>query len=101
MINPLEFYTNTKAELEKKAIVLKIKSARLSTFRFAVFLGISFLIYSFFGIYPVVFIIAFFGIALFSFLVFKYIKLKKEKAIIDAKIKINTTEIREFLLYLF
>ena len=59
MINSLEFYTNTKAELEKKAIVLKIKSARLSTFRFAVFLGISFLIYSFFGIYPVVFIIAF------------------------------------------
>ena len=47
MINSLEFYTNTKAELEKKAIVLKIKSARLSTFRFAVFLGISFLIYSF------------------------------------------------------
>ena len=94
MINSLEFYTNTKAELEKKAIVLKIKSARLSTFRFAVFLGISFLIYSFFGIYPVVFIIAFLGIALFSFLVFKYIKLKKEKAIIDAKIKINTTEIR-------
>ena len=94
MINSLEFYTNTKAELEKKAIVLKIKSARLSTFRFAVFLGISFLIYSFFGIYPVVFIIAFLGIALFSFLVFKYIKLKKEKAIIDAKIKMNTTEIR-------
>ena len=47
MINPLEFYTNTKAELEKEATVLKIKSTRLSTFRFAVFLGISFLIYSF------------------------------------------------------
>lgn len=94
MINPLEFYTNTKAELEKEATVLKIKSTRLSTFRFAVFLGISFLIYSFLGVYPLVFIIAFLGIALFSFLVFKYIKLKKEKAIIDAKIKINTTEIR-------
>ena len=94
MTNPLEFYTNTKAELEKEATVLKTKSARLSTFRFAVFLGISFLIYSFLGVYPLVFIIAFLGIALFSFLVFKYIKLKKEKAIIDAKIKINTTEIR-------
>ncbi|MDC1464740.1 DNA mismatch repair protein MutS [Polaribacter sp.] len=94
MINPLEFYTNTKAELEKEATVLKIKSTRLSTFRFAVFLGISFLIYSFLGVYPLVFIIAFLGIALFSFLVFKYIKLKKEKAIIDAKIKINTLEIR-------
>ena len=94
MINPLEFYTNTKAELEKEATVLKTKSARLSTFRFAVFLGISFLIYSFLGVYPLVFIIAFLGIALFSFLVFKYIKLKKEKAIIDAKIKISTLEIR-------
>jgi len=94
MTNPLEFYTNTRAELEKEATVLKTKSARLSTFRFAVFLGISFLIYSFLGVYPLVFIIAFLGIALFSFLVFKYIKLKKEKAIIDAKIKINTTEIR-------
>ena len=94
MTNPLEFYTNTRAELEKKAIVLKTKSTRLSTFRFAVFLGISFLIYSFLGVYPLVFIIAFLGIALFSFLVFKYIKLKKEKAIIDAKIKMNTTEIR-------
>ena len=94
MTNPLEFYTNTRAELEKEATVLKIKSTRLSTFRFAVFLGISFLIYSFLGVYPLVFIIAFLGIALFSFLVFKYIKLKKEKAIIDAKIKMNTTEIR-------
>ena len=57
MINPLEFYTNTKAELEKEATVLKIKSFRLSTFRFAVFLGISFLVYTFFGSYPIVFII--------------------------------------------
>ena len=94
MTNPLEFYTNTRAELEKEATVLKTKSTRLSTFRFAVFLGISFLIYSFLGVYPLVFIIAFLGIALFSFLVFKYIKLKKEKAIIDTKIKMNTTEIR-------
>jgi len=94
MTNSLQFYTNTRAKLEKEAIVLKTKSARLSTFRFVVFLGISFLIYSFLGVYPLVFIIAFLGIALFSFLVFKYIKLKKEKVIIDAKIKINTTEIR-------
>jgi hypothetical protein len=49
MTNPLQFYTNTKAELEKEATVLKTKSARLSTFRFAVFLGISSLIYSFLG----------------------------------------------------
>ncbi len=61
MTNPLQFYTNTKAELEKEATVLKTKSARLSTFRFAVFLGISFLIYSFLGVYPLVFIIAFLG----------------------------------------
>ena len=94
MTNPLQFYTNTKAELEKEATVLKTKSARLSTFRFAVFLGISFLIYSFLGVYPLVFIIAFFGASFFAFLISKQNTLKRERSIVAEKIKINTTEIR-------
>ena len=94
MTNPLEFYTNTRAELEKEATVLKTKSARLSTFRFAVFLGISFLIYSFLGVYPLVFIIAFFGASFFAFLISKQNNLKRKRSIVAEKIKINTTEIR-------
>jgi hypothetical protein len=94
MINPLEFYTNTKAELEKEATVLKTRSVRLSTFRFAVFLGISFLIYSFLGVYPLVFIIAFFGASFFAFLISKQNTLKRKRSIVAEKIKINTTEIR-------
>ena len=94
MTNPLQFYTNTKAELEKEAIVLKTKSARLSTFRFAVFLGISFLIYSFLGVYPLVFIIAFLGASFFAFLISKQNTLKRKRSIVAEKIKINTTEIR-------
>ena len=94
MTNPLQFYTNTKAELEKEATVLKTKSARLSTFRFAVFLGISFLIYSFLGVYPLVFIIAFIGASFFAFLISKQNTLKRKRSIVAEKIKINTTEIR-------
>jgi hypothetical protein len=94
MTNPLEFYTNTRAELEKEAIVLKTKSARLSTFRLVVFLGISFLIYSFLGVYPLVFIIAFFGASFFAFLISKQNTLKRKRSIAAEKIKINTTEIR-------
>jgi hypothetical protein len=94
MTNPLEFYTNTRAELEKEAIVLKTKSARLSTFRLVVFLGISFLIYSFLGVYPLVFIIAFFGASFFAFLISKQNTLKRKRSIVAEKIKINTTEIR-------
>jgi len=94
MITPLEFYTNTRADLEKEAKVLKIKSARLSTFRLVVFLGISFLIYSFLGVYPLVFIIAFFGASFFAFLISKQNTLKRERSIVAEKIKINTTEIR-------
>jgi hypothetical protein len=94
MTNPLEFYTNTRAELEKEATVLKTKSTRLSTFRFAVFLGISFLIYRFLGVYPLVFIIAFFGASFFAFLISKQNTLKRKRSIVAEKIKINTTEIR-------
>ena len=94
MITPLEFYTNTRADLEKEAKVLKIKSARLSTFRLVVFLGISFLIYSFLGVYPLVFIIAFFSASFFAFLISKQNTLKRERSIVAEKIKINTTEIR-------
>ena len=94
MKKPVDFYLKNKANLEKEASILKKKLINLGIFRFAVFLVTCFLIYLTFGNYPDVFIIAFLGILLFSFLVTKFINLKREKAIVDAKIKINKTEIK-------
>lgn len=93
MNKPLEFYKQQKAEYTEKSLELKNKLINLGIIRLAVFLITFFLIYLTFGDYPIVFIIAFLGIATFSYLVFQYINLKKEKGIIDAKIDINNTEI--------
>ncbi|WP_405564340.1 MutS-related protein [Polaribacter sp. Asnod6-C07] len=93
MKNPLEFYNQQKEELEHEASKLKTKLINLGVFRLVVFLVTAFLVYLTFGKYPDVFIIAFLGVSLFSFLVIKYINLKREKAIVDQKIEINKTEI--------
>ena len=94
MKNPIEFYTQQKTELENEAAALKKKLIYLGIFRFAVFLGVAFLMYLTFGTYPDVFIIAFLGISFFTFLVLQFIKLKRKKELIDAKIAINLTEIK-------
>lgn len=94
MNNPLEFYNNQLTELENESSKLKTKLINLGIFRLAIFLGTCFLIYLTFGFYPDVFIIAFLGFSFFSFLILKYVSLKREKAIVDAKININKTEIR-------
>ncbi|WP_435416460.1 MutS-related protein [Polaribacter aestuariivivens] len=93
MKNPVEFYINHKSELETKANALKKKSANLSIFRFAVFLATCFLVYLTFGKYPDVFIVAFLGLLLFSFLVVKHVNLKRKRNILAEKIKINTVEV--------
>lgn len=101
MKKTIDFYTNTKAEFEKEAAVLKSKSVKLSIFRFAVFLTTCLLIYFTFGDYPTVFIIAFLGVLLFVFLVSKHVNLKLKRNIVNEKIIINKTEIcvlnRDFL----
>ena len=91
---PLVFYTQQKEALEKEALVLKKKLINLGIFRLAVFLGTSFLVYLTFGDFPNVLLFAFVGVFLFSFLVFKYVNLKRKKDIVSAKIRINTTEIK-------
>ena len=93
MKNPFHFYSKKKLSLEKEALLLKKKSVNLSVFRFAVFLTTCFLIYLTFGSYPDVFIIAFIGVLLFSFLVVKHVNLQKKRAIVKAKIDINKIEI--------
>lgn len=101
MVNPTEFYNQQLTQLTEKSKQLKNKLINLGVFRLSVFLVTSFLVYLTFGSYPDVFIIAFLGVLLFSFLVVKYINIKKEKAIVAAKIEINKTEIlvlqRKFL----
>jgi hypothetical protein len=93
MKNPTDFYLQNKSELEKEASNLKKNLFNLGVFRFAVFLVTCFLVYLTLGKYPDVFIIAFLGIFLFTFLVVKFLQLKREKDIVDAKININKTEI--------
>jgi ABC-type multidrug transport system fused ATPase/permease subunit len=94
MKKTIDFYTHTKSEFEKEAVVLKSKSVKLSVFRFAVFLITCFLVYYNFGNYPIVFTIAFLGTLLFVFLVSKHVNLQIIRNIIDEKITINETEIR-------
>jgi ABC-type multidrug transport system fused ATPase/permease subunit len=91
---PRAFYTQQKAALEKEALVFKKKLIILGIFRLAVFLGTSFLIYLTFGDFTNVLLIAFVGVFFFSFLVMKYLNLKRKKDIVTAKIKINITEIK-------
>lgn len=79
MKNLLQFYSEQKNELEKEVAILKKKLFNLGVFRFALFLGTCFLIYVTFGEYPTVFVIAFLGVLFFSFLVVKFINLKKKK----------------------
>ena len=93
MSKVLDFYINTKKELEDEAASLKRKSINLSVFRFAVFIGTFLLIYLTLGAYPDVFIVGFLGAVLFSFLVVKHIDLQRKRAIINAKIAINKDEI--------
>lgn len=93
MKKPFNFYSQEKTALEKEASLLKSKSFNLSAFRFSVFLITSFLIYILFGSYPTVFIIAFLGGLLFSFLVVKQVDLQRKRALIAAKININKIEI--------
>ena len=93
MKKPFNFYTEQKSNLENEAASLKKKSVNLSVFRFAVFLTTCFLVYLTFGKYPDVFIIVFLGVILFAFLVVKHVNLQRERAIINAKIRINKTEL--------
>jgi len=93
MHNPIDFYKQQQTNLTQESSQLKKKLINFGVLRFIVFIGTSFLIYLSFNTYPDVLIIAILGVALFTYLVFQYINIKKEKTIVDQKIAINTTEI--------
>ncbi|KOY51464.1 MutS-related protein [Polaribacter dokdonensis] len=93
MQKPIEIYNQQKTELEYKANGLKKKLINLGIFRFVVFLITGVLVYLTSTEYPLVFIIVILGVSLFSILVMKYLNIKREKAIIDKKIELNSIEI--------
>ena len=93
MQKPIEIYNQQKKELEHRADKLKKKLINLAVVRFVVFALIGVLVYFTFGEYPLVFIITILGLSLFSFLVMKYINIKRDKLIVDEKIELNSLEI--------
>jgi len=94
MNTPLEFYTQQKTEFENEASFLKKKLVNVGILRFIVFSGTFFLIYLTFGNFIELSVIASIGFSLFTFLILKYIKLKRQKEIVEAKINNNITEIK-------
>ena len=93
MQKPIEIYNQQKTELEHRADKLKKKLINLAVVRFVVFALTGVLVYFTFGEYPLVFIITILGLSLFSFLVMKYINIKRDKLIVDEKIELNSVEI--------
>jgi len=93
MKEPLNFYQQEKENLEQQLTGLKKKSATVSFFRFAIFLATAFSIYWFFENRITAIIITVFGLAIFIYLILKYIKIQREIAILESKIKINSIEI--------
>lgn len=93
MNNPLSFYKTLKSELEKESADLQKKLVNLAFIRFTIFIATCFGVYLFWVNYSIAIIIGLFGFGIFTFLVFKYINVKREKAIVDEKININKIEI--------
>ncbi|CAA0187095.1 MutS-related protein [Tenacibaculum maritimum] len=91
--NLLQFYTNEKATFEQKLLTIKKQLLNISIFRFSVFLATAFGIYTTFGIFPDVLLVSFIGIGIFTILIVKHTNLQRQKKLINAKIKINETEI--------
>jgi hypothetical protein len=94
MKNPLKFYIENKAILEAAALILKKKSVNLSIFRFAIFLTTCLLGYLTSADFSAISMIVFLGVLPFGFLVIHQNNLKKKKAILDTKIRINQIEIQ-------
>ena len=93
MTNPIQFYTQEKAQLETELASLKKKLFNISAFRFAVFCATIFGIYFFFGNGLTISIIALLGFTVFALLLVVNAKKQKEKEILVSKININSVEI--------
>lgn len=93
MHNPLEYYKKRLYELKKESKGLQKKLVNLATIRFVTFLTTAIGVYLTFGNINAVLLVSFLGIGVFVSLVFRYLNVKRNKAIVDEKIRINSTEI--------
>ena len=93
MLNPIKYYNQQRTELDDKSKIFRKKLINLGVLRFVTFLTTIIAVYFTFNNTPLVLVFGFLGFSSFSFLVIKFINLKREKAIIDIKIEINTLEI--------
>lgn len=93
MLNPIKYYNQQRTELDDKSKIFRKKLINLGVLRFVAFLTTIIAVYFTFNNTPLVLVFGFLGFSSFSFLVIKFINLKREKAIIDIKIEINTLEI--------
>ena len=93
MIKPIQFYTQEKQTLENELTSLKKLLFNISAFRLGVFFTTVFGIYYFLGNGIIVSIVAVVGFLIFALLLVKNAKLQIEKEVLNAKIKINATEI--------
>lgn len=93
MLNLIKYYNQQRTELDDKSKIFRKKLINLGVLRFVTFLTTIIAVYFTFNNTPLVLVFGFLGFSSFSFLVIKFINLKREKAIIDIKIEINTLEI--------
>jgi len=93
MQKPLDFYKNEKQKFELQLAAIKKKLSLSSMLRLAVFLGIVFGVYFFFGNAKAMVITVVIGIVIFLFLVSKHTNLQNKRDKIQALIRINNIEI--------
>jgi DNA mismatch repair ATPase MutS len=93
MQQPITFYNEEIKSLNVKLIKLKKQLVSTRILRFLVFLSISFSIYIAITNTKTAFTASLLGIILFVFLILKHTRLKQEKNLLEAKLKINKTEI--------
>lgn len=93
MLNLIKYYNQQRTELDDKSKIFRKKLINLGVLRFVAFLTTIIAVYFTFNNTPLVLVFGFLGFSSFSFFVIKFINLKREKAIIDIKIEINTLEI--------
>ncbi len=93
MQQPITFYNEEIKSLNVKLTKLKKQLVSTRILRFLVFLSISFSIYIAITNTKTAFTASLLGIILFVFLILKHTRLKQEKNLLEAKLKINKTEI--------
>ncbi len=93
MNNLISFYNEQLAGHQAGVKKVKVRLIRLSLIRFLVFIITGFGVYVAFQQYKIAIAIGVFGLAVFLFLLKKYTKVKSEKQLLKALVKINEDEI--------